>query len=153
MDLTTSENYLEEEHIGKAIMQEFFTKTRLTEKQPGHRLWVNNKETRQTPPDLDNLHPDKIVDLTTKEEITVDIVPVHIPPPPGLEQTIPHPEEMVVDTMPELPVSGGEPIVDIDADKMTEAYKPTHRLTGKQPPPQPVRAIIAQLNNIATTGD
>eukprot|EP00971_Amphidinium_carterae_P050983 1003818-Amphidinium_carterae.1 len=47
-----SENYAEEEHIGKAIMQEFFTKTRLTEKQPGHRLWVNDKETRQTPPDL-----------------------------------------------------------------------------------------------------
>eukprot|EP00971_Amphidinium_carterae_P119195 2361027-Amphidinium_carterae.1 len=34
-----SENYVEEEHIGKAIMQEFFTKTRLTEKQPGHRLF------------------------------------------------------------------------------------------------------------------
>eukprot|EP00971_Amphidinium_carterae_P274853 5453888-Amphidinium_carterae.1 len=39
LDLTMNENYLEEEHIGKAIMQEFFTKTRLTEKQPGHRLW------------------------------------------------------------------------------------------------------------------
>eukprot|EP00971_Amphidinium_carterae_P136840 2711333-Amphidinium_carterae.1 len=84
-------------------MQEFFTKTRLTEKQPGHRLWVNNKETRHTPPDLDNPQSDKIIDLTTKEEITVDIDPVHIPPPPGLEQTSPHPEEMVVDTMPELP--------------------------------------------------
>eukprot|EP00971_Amphidinium_carterae_P294993 5857615-Amphidinium_carterae.1 len=146
-----SENYAEEEHIGKAIMQEFFTKTRLTEKQPGHRLWVNNKKTRQTPPDLDNLQPDKIVDLTAKEEITVDIDPVHIPSPPGLQQPIPHPEEMVQDTMPGLPVQGGEPIVDIGDDKTTEAYKPTHRLTGKQPPPQPVRAIVAQLNDIATT--
>eukprot|EP00971_Amphidinium_carterae_P254384 5050269-Amphidinium_carterae.2 len=75
-------------------MQKFFTKTRLTEKQPGHRLWVNNKETKQTPPNLDNLQPDTIVDLTTKEEVTVDTDPVHVPPPPGLEQTIPHPEEL-----------------------------------------------------------
>eukprot|EP00971_Amphidinium_carterae_P119193 2361026-Amphidinium_carterae.1 len=45
LDLTMNENYVEEEHIGKTIIQEFFTKTRLTEKQPGHRLWVNNKET------------------------------------------------------------------------------------------------------------
>eukprot|EP00971_Amphidinium_carterae_P315869 6278981-Amphidinium_carterae.1 len=137
MDLTRTENYAEEEHIGKSIMQEFFTKTRLTEKQPAHRLWVNNKETRQTPPDLENLQPDKIVDLTSKEEITVDTDPVHIPPPPGLVQQ---------ETVPELPVQGGEPIMDLDADKTTEAYKPTHRLVGKQAPPQPVRAIIAQLD-------
>eukprot|EP00971_Amphidinium_carterae_P163980 3251173-Amphidinium_carterae.1 len=67
-----TDNYVEEEHIGKDIM-EFFTKTRLTEKQPGHRLWVNNKETRQTPPDLDKVQPDKIIDLTAKEEIAMDI--------------------------------------------------------------------------------
>eukprot|EP00971_Amphidinium_carterae_P100558 1989135-Amphidinium_carterae.1 len=58
---------------------------------------------------------------------------------------------MVVDTMPERPVSGGEPFVDNDTDKVTEAYKPTHRLTGKQTPPKPVRAIVAQLDKIADT--
>eukprot|EP00971_Amphidinium_carterae_P178594 3542988-Amphidinium_carterae.1 len=44
---------------------------------------------------------------------------------------------MVVDTMPELPVSGGEPIVDneVDIARTCEAYRPTHRLTGKQTPP------------------
>eukprot|EP00971_Amphidinium_carterae_P031390 618357-Amphidinium_carterae.1 len=31
------------------------------------------------------------------------------------------------------------------------AYKPTHTLTGKQPPPQQVRTIIAQLDNIEDT--
>eukprot|EP00971_Amphidinium_carterae_P234663 4656626-Amphidinium_carterae.1 len=58
---------------------------------------------------------------------------------------------MVVDTMPELPVSGGEPFVYNDADKVTEAYKPTHRLTGKQTPPKPVRAVVAQSDKIADT--
>eukprot|EP00971_Amphidinium_carterae_P280527 5568905-Amphidinium_carterae.1 len=117
-------------------MQEFFTKTRLTGKQPGHRLWVNNKETRQTPPDLDKVQPDKIVDLTAKEEISMDIDPIHIPPPPGLDNPIPHPEEMA--PIPELPVQGGEPILDnpVDTARTTESYKLTHRLTGKQPPPQ-----------------
>eukprot|EP00971_Amphidinium_carterae_P257041 5102916-Amphidinium_carterae.1 len=70
-----TESYAEEEHIGKDIMQEFFTKTRLTEKQPGHRLWVNNKKTRLTPPDLDKEQSDKVIDLTVKEEIPIDIQP------------------------------------------------------------------------------
>eukprot|EP00971_Amphidinium_carterae_P089636 1774413-Amphidinium_carterae.1 len=39
----------------------------------------------------------------------------------------------------------------MEVDKPTEVYKPTHRLRGKQPPPQQVRAIIAQLDNIADT--
>eukprot|EP00971_Amphidinium_carterae_P040999 805225-Amphidinium_carterae.1 len=144
-----SENYAEEEHIGKAIMQEFFTKTRLTEKQPGHRLWVNNKGARQTPPDLDNLQPDTIVDLTTKEEITVDIDPVHIPPPPGLEQlTLDVPEQPASqETLPELPVQAPDDAVNMDA----APYKPTHRLVGKQTPPQPVRASVAQLDDITST--
>eukprot|EP00971_Amphidinium_carterae_P249536 4953070-Amphidinium_carterae.2 len=125
-----SENYAEEGHIGKAVMQEFFTKTRLTEKQPGHRLWVNNKETRQTPPDLDSLQPDTIVDLTAKEEITVDTDPVQ------------------QETIPELPVQAPNEAVDLEA----APCKPTHRLVGKQPPPQhPVRAIVAQRDDIAST--
>eukprot|EP00971_Amphidinium_carterae_P076617 1513396-Amphidinium_carterae.1 len=139
-----NEDYTEEEHIGKAIMQRFFTKTRLTEKQPGHCLWVNNKETRHTPPDLDNVQPDEVVDLTAKEEITVDTEPVHIPPPPGLEQPIPQPEAMPQETIPEVPVQAP-----ISVDATPAPYKPTHRLTAKQPPPQqPVRAIVAQLDDI-----
>eukprot|EP00971_Amphidinium_carterae_P276572 5488481-Amphidinium_carterae.1 len=61
---------MEEEHIGKAIMQEFFTKT--LDKQPVHRLWVNNKETRQAPPDLGNaqVQPDDVVDIPDKQEDT-----------------------------------------------------------------------------------
>eukprot|EP00971_Amphidinium_carterae_P237831 4721670-Amphidinium_carterae.1 len=59
-----SESYVEDEAIGKDIINEFFTKQRMTSKQPGHRLWVNNKETRDTPPDLDKEQSDKIIDLT-----------------------------------------------------------------------------------------
>eukprot|EP00971_Amphidinium_carterae_P260247 5163378-Amphidinium_carterae.1 len=54
MDLTMTDSYVEDETIGKDIMQEYFTKQRMTAKQPEHRLWVNNKETRITPPDLDH---------------------------------------------------------------------------------------------------
>eukprot|EP00971_Amphidinium_carterae_P193159 3833452-Amphidinium_carterae.1 len=53
--------------------------------------------------------------------------------------------------MPELPVQGGDTIVDLDKDKPTEAYKPTHRMTGKQSPPHQVRAIVAQLDSIEDT--
>eukprot|EP00971_Amphidinium_carterae_P203403 4036574-Amphidinium_carterae.1 len=63
-----TDSYAEDETIGMDTMQEFFTKQRLTAKQPGHRLWVNNKETRGTPPDLDKEQSDKIIDLTVKEE-------------------------------------------------------------------------------------
>eukprot|EP00971_Amphidinium_carterae_P222326 4412796-Amphidinium_carterae.1 len=150
-----SENYAEEEHIGKSIMQEFFTKTRLTEKQPGHRLWVNNKETQQTPSDLDNFQPDKIVDLTAKEEIVVDSDPIHIPPPPGLEQPMPqlpmtnNLAQAEPQTIPEMPTSRDIP--DKVEDAEAAPYKPTHRLTGKQTPPQPVRGIVAQLDDITIT--
>eukprot|EP00971_Amphidinium_carterae_P169226 3352626-Amphidinium_carterae.1 len=135
-------------------MQEFFTQTRLTEKQPGHRLWVNSKETRQTPPDLDNLQPDTVVYLTVKEEITVDTDPLHISPPPGLEQPMvqlpmtDHSAQPEPQTIQEMPVS--RDIADKVAD--TTPYKPTHRVTGKQTPPQqPVRAIVAQLDDVTST--
>eukprot|EP00971_Amphidinium_carterae_P009479 186951-Amphidinium_carterae.2 len=37
-------------------------------------------------------------------------------------------------------------------DTAPAPYKPTHRLTDKQPPPQqPVRAIVAQLDDITST--
>eukprot|EP00971_Amphidinium_carterae_P349658 6491137-Amphidinium_carterae.1 len=49
---------------------------------------------------------------------------------------------MVQETMPDLPVQGGAPSVDIDANESTGAYKPTHRLVGMQTPPQPVRAML-----------
>eukprot|EP00971_Amphidinium_carterae_P201968 4007361-Amphidinium_carterae.1 len=63
---------------------------------------VDNKETRDTPPDLDKEQSDKITDLTMKEEMDnqPDGTAVHIPPPPGLampmpmdvDNAIPHPE-------------------------------------------------------------
>eukprot|EP00971_Amphidinium_carterae_P097760 1934519-Amphidinium_carterae.1 len=59
-----TESYVEDEAIGKDIINEFFTKQRMAVKQPGHRLWVNNKETRDSPPDLDKEQSDKIIDLT-----------------------------------------------------------------------------------------
>eukprot|EP00971_Amphidinium_carterae_P189291 3757390-Amphidinium_carterae.1 len=59
-----TESYVEDEAISKDIINEFFTKQRMTVKQPGHRLWVNNKEARDTPPDLDKEQSDKIIDLT-----------------------------------------------------------------------------------------
>eukprot|EP00971_Amphidinium_carterae_P160533 3182478-Amphidinium_carterae.1 len=79
-----TDSYAEDETIGKDITQEFFTKQRLTAKQAGHRLWVNNKETRTTPPDLD-----KILDLTAKEETDNSGGPLNIPPPPGLAMPMP----------------------------------------------------------------
>eukprot|EP00971_Amphidinium_carterae_P264225 5241647-Amphidinium_carterae.1 len=162
MDLTMTDSYAEDETVGKDIIQEFFTKQRLTAKQPRHRLWVNNKETRTTPPDLDHAQSDKIIDLTVKEET------VNIPPQPGLAMPMPmdidngelHHE--VAAPQPELPAQGGDTIVDVDNEMETNlstgAYKPTHRLVGiiincngKQSPPHPVRAIVAQLDDIENT--
>eukprot|EP00971_Amphidinium_carterae_P302762 6015951-Amphidinium_carterae.1 len=50
LDISMNEDYVEEEYIGKTIIDEFFTKTRLNEKQSAHRLYNNNKEQRQLPP-------------------------------------------------------------------------------------------------------
>eukprot|EP00971_Amphidinium_carterae_P119194 2361026-Amphidinium_carterae.2 len=56
------------------------------------------------------------------------------------------PEAMPQETIPELLVQAPHAAVD------TAPYKPTHRLTGKQPPPQqPVRAIVTQLDDITST--
>eukprot|EP00971_Amphidinium_carterae_P307763 6116873-Amphidinium_carterae.1 len=46
-------DYTEEDDIGKAIIDQFFTKMRLTRKQPSRRLMVN-KDKVQQPPNLDN---------------------------------------------------------------------------------------------------
>eukprot|EP00971_Amphidinium_carterae_P050689 997958-Amphidinium_carterae.1 len=143
-------------------MQEFFTKQRMTAKQPGHRLWVNNKETRTTPPDLDQAQSDKIIDLTEKDEIDnpPGSGPIHIPPPPGLAMPMPDvdnaiPQPADAAPQPELPVQGGGTPEAVDNDvadnPSTAAYKPTHKLTGKQSPPHQVRAIVAQLDDIEKT--
>eukprot|EP00971_Amphidinium_carterae_P018924 372612-Amphidinium_carterae.1 len=140
---------------------EFFTKQRITAKQPGHQLWVNSKGTRTTPPDLDKEQSDKIIDLMEKEEI--DNRPggasVNIPPPPGLalpidvDNAIPHPEDAA--PQPELPVQGGDAMddipVNVNKDSAGNSSWPTHRLVGKQSPPHQVRAIVAQLDNIEQT--
>eukprot|EP00971_Amphidinium_carterae_P135956 2693991-Amphidinium_carterae.1 len=79
-----------------------------------------------------------------------------IQPPPGLDMPIgldipiPHPEEVA--PVPELPVQGGDTIVDKDIGQPVAAYKPTHRLTSKQQsPPNQVREIVAQLDDIEKT--
>eukprot|EP00971_Amphidinium_carterae_P288209 5721906-Amphidinium_carterae.1 len=54
-----------------------------------------------------------------------------------------HPE--VAAPQNELPIQGGDTIVDVDNDVPADTSWPTHRLTGKQSPPHPVRAIVAQL--------
>eukprot|EP00971_Amphidinium_carterae_P154767 3068574-Amphidinium_carterae.6 len=77
MDTTMNAHYTEGEDIGKAIIEEFFQKTRLTQKQPGHRLWINNKEVQQ-PPDLDNAGGEQQEEQQTLQQDTIQ-------PPPGLD--------------------------------------------------------------------
>eukprot|EP00971_Amphidinium_carterae_P196310 3895236-Amphidinium_carterae.1 len=60
-----------------------------------------------------------------------------------------HPE--VAAPQPELPVQGGDTTVAVDKDSAGESSWPTHRLTGKQSPPHPVRAIVEQLDDIEHT--
>eukprot|EP00971_Amphidinium_carterae_P050837 1001008-Amphidinium_carterae.2 len=114
METSMNEGYVEEEHIDKTIIEEFFTKTRLNQKQLGHRLWVNNKE-RHFPPDLDN------ADLPATDNPTT----TDIPPPPGLE-----PPQSEQSEQPAYPYVHPTP----KAMAKRDTYKPTHRLTGKQPP-------------------
>eukprot|EP00971_Amphidinium_carterae_P099272 1963707-Amphidinium_carterae.1 len=113
----------------------------MTAKQPGHHLWVNNKEAMPNPPDLEKEQFDKIIDLTEKDE--TDNQPgggqLNIPPPPGLalptdaDNAIPHPKDAA--PQPELPVQGGDIPPAMNNEVEIQPYKPTHRLTGKQPPP------------------
>eukprot|EP00971_Amphidinium_carterae_P141647 2806402-Amphidinium_carterae.2 len=79
MDTTMNEDYIEEEHIGKHIIGEFFTRTWLNLKHYGHRVWVN-KQDRHLPPDLDN------ADLQAADNTTE---PDKIQPPPGLDPAQP----------------------------------------------------------------
>eukprot|EP00971_Amphidinium_carterae_P139097 2756544-Amphidinium_carterae.1 len=69
-----------------------------------------------------------------------------------VDNAVPHPEDVVL--QPELPVQGGDTTADVDNHRQAEsAYKPTHRLTGKQSPPHPIRAIVAQLDDIENTNE
>eukprot|EP00971_Amphidinium_carterae_P022206 438025-Amphidinium_carterae.1 len=61
-----------------------------------------------------------------KEEISMDVEPIHIPPPPGLDNPIPHPEEAI--PVQDQPIPGGDEIVDMEVDKPTEDTS-THRKT------------------------
>eukprot|EP00971_Amphidinium_carterae_P083347 1649624-Amphidinium_carterae.3 len=103
-----NKNYAEEEHIGKAIIDQYFTRTRLTQKQSGHRLWIN-KEVQQ-PPDLEQSEVQQ-EEQSTQEQDTIQ-------PPPGLEQPATY---TYIHRTPKA--------------MARESYKPQHRLTGKQPPP------------------
>eukprot|EP00971_Amphidinium_carterae_P065398 1295735-Amphidinium_carterae.3 len=104
-----NKNYTEEEHLGKAIIDQYFAKTRLTqiEKQSGHRPWINNKEkynkrnrqhTKQT---QFNLHQAWNKQLHTPRLGAATYTDIHPTPQAVARQ---------------------------------ESYKPPHRLTGKQPP-------------------
>eukprot|EP00971_Amphidinium_carterae_P144437 2862311-Amphidinium_carterae.7 len=53
MDTTLQPEYSEEAVIGTAIIDQYFTKVRLKEKQAGHNLWANKKEVHN-PPDMYN---------------------------------------------------------------------------------------------------
>eukprot|EP00971_Amphidinium_carterae_P136989 2714715-Amphidinium_carterae.1 len=105
LETSVNKDNVEEEHIGNTIIHEFFTKTRLNEKRSAHRLYNNNKEQRQLPPDLDN------ADLQPTEHPEQ---PEDILPPPGLEQ--PPPVDTYIHPTPK-------------AMAKPDAYKPTHRLT------------------------
>eukprot|EP00971_Amphidinium_carterae_P036686 721007-Amphidinium_carterae.3 len=50
---TMQPDYSEEAVIGKAIINQYFTKVRFNDKQAGHSLWANKKEVRN-PPDMHN---------------------------------------------------------------------------------------------------
>eukprot|EP00971_Amphidinium_carterae_P145683 2887359-Amphidinium_carterae.1 len=69
-----------------------------------------------------------------------------MPMPMDIDNEELHPE--VGAQQPELPVQGGDAIVEEDTNLSTW---PTHRLTGKQSPPHPVRAIVAKLDDIDNT--
>eukprot|EP00971_Amphidinium_carterae_P140440 2782890-Amphidinium_carterae.1 len=44
MDTTMRSDYSEDLVIGRAIIDQFFSKARLNTKQAGHNLWVNKQE-------------------------------------------------------------------------------------------------------------
>eukprot|EP00971_Amphidinium_carterae_P104775 2074895-Amphidinium_carterae.1 len=44
MDATMRSDYSEDLIIGRAIIDRYFSKTRLNTKQAGHNLWVNKQE-------------------------------------------------------------------------------------------------------------
>eukprot|EP00971_Amphidinium_carterae_P295689 5872495-Amphidinium_carterae.1 len=51
MDTTMRSDYSENLIIGRAIIDQYFSKARLNTKQAGHNLWVNKQEV-STPPDM-----------------------------------------------------------------------------------------------------
>eukprot|EP00971_Amphidinium_carterae_P061594 1219448-Amphidinium_carterae.2 len=75
LDATMNADYTEEDDIGKAIIDQFFTKMRVTTKQPSHM--VNNKEVQQ-PPDLEKQEQQQDEYITTTNPDTIQ-------PPPRLD--------------------------------------------------------------------
>eukprot|EP00971_Amphidinium_carterae_P159337 3158566-Amphidinium_carterae.1 len=51
MDTTMRPDYTEDAIIGRAIIDQYFSKARLNAKQAGHHLWVDKQEVH-TPPDM-----------------------------------------------------------------------------------------------------
>eukprot|EP00971_Amphidinium_carterae_P322192 6404172-Amphidinium_carterae.1 len=106
MDTTMNKDYTEEEHIGKGITDQYFTKTRLTQNQSGQTLWINNKEVQQ-PPDLDQPQLQQEESSTAKQDTTQ--------PPPSLEQ----------------PAAYTYILATPNAMAKQESHKPPHRLTSE----------------------
>eukprot|EP00971_Amphidinium_carterae_P234877 4660747-Amphidinium_carterae.3 len=80
MDTTMSTDYLEEEVIGKSIIEQYFTETRLNEKQPAHKPWVNKKSVQQP---LDMATEDGKAPLNVSHAVEEDAL--RIQPLPGLD--------------------------------------------------------------------
>eukprot|EP00971_Amphidinium_carterae_P278717 5533075-Amphidinium_carterae.1 len=82
LDTTMKPDYSEEAVIGKSIIDQYFTKVRLNEKQAGHNLWANKKEAHN-PPDLYNGGQQEQLNEPLQPP-SEDVEPIQ--PPPGLEQ-------------------------------------------------------------------
>eukprot|EP00971_Amphidinium_carterae_P234105 4645335-Amphidinium_carterae.1 len=73
-------DYAEEDDIGKPNIEQYFSRMRLTTKQPSHRFLVNNNEVRQ-PPDLDKQNQREEKHIATTD-------PDANQPPPGLDMPV-----------------------------------------------------------------
>eukprot|EP00971_Amphidinium_carterae_P000837 16416-Amphidinium_carterae.5 len=102
MDTTMKPDYSEE-----AIIDQYFTRVRLNEKQPGHRLWANKQEA-QSPPDM--------LSGENNEQFQMPVGDLERMAPPGLE-----PAQYVHPPSKAMAKPAG--------------YKPTHCLVGKHSPP------------------
>eukprot|EP00971_Amphidinium_carterae_P309304 6146615-Amphidinium_carterae.2 len=118
MDTTMKPDYSEEAVIGRAIIDQYFSKVRLNTKQPGHTL--TREETAPERVLVSEGSPEKEGQNDAPPESV--LCPGEVQPPPRLDVYV-------------RPTS--------KALAKPAAYRPTHRLIGKQTPP-----IVAQLEEL-----